>query len=89
MTKSCLMDWIVEALEDNDGAMHHVRIAEFIWRRHEAELRESGDLFYTWQYDLRWAATKLRERGLLDEVVNRREGVWRLATNPAVQRPRG
>jgi len=30
-----------------------VEISRAVWDRHEDDLRESGDLFYTWQYDLR------------------------------------
>jgi hypothetical protein len=78
-TKEDLALWLVEALHDADGWAHHVRLAEYIWTHHEQDLRSSGDLLYTWQYDLRWAATKLRNRGILKAVENRGDGIWRLA----------
>jgi hypothetical protein len=57
--------WVVEALRANDGSATVVQVCQHIWRHHEEELRASGDLFYTWQYDVRWAATKLRKTGEL------------------------
>ncbi len=59
-TKLSLKTWIVEALQEAGGALHHVRVAEHVWRHHKDELEQSGDLFFTWQYDLRWAAQTLR-----------------------------
>jgi hypothetical protein len=49
-------------------------IAKWIWEHHEAELRDSGDLFYTWQYDMRWAGTRLSNEG---KIVKDRDG-WRI-----------
>ena len=77
-TRIDLQRWLIEALSALDGVAHHVRIAEHVWRNHEAELRASGDLFYTWQYDLRWAATKLRDAGKLEGARRGGDGVWRL-----------
>jgi hypothetical protein len=63
-TKDTLKHWLVEALEEsNNRAAHHVDVAKYIWANHQAELEASGDLFFTWQYDLRWAATNSAERG--------------------------
>lgn len=56
-----------------------MRVAEYIWKLHEAELRNSGDFFYTWQYDLRWVAKVLRDDGVLEPIVERQAGIWRLA----------
>lgn len=76
-TKHSLKTWIVEALQQAPGgSMHHVRIAEHIWRHHEDELRLSGDLFFTWQYDLRWAAQTLREDGVLAPIDGQGDGTW-------------
>ena len=54
-------------------------VSKYIWEHYEDELRQSGDLFYTWQYDVRWAAQKLRNRGLLKAVNGRRDLPWELA----------
>lgn len=49
------------------GTASLLDVSKEVRRRHEDDLRASGDLFYTWQYDLRWAATKLRKQGRLAE----------------------
>ncbi len=45
----------------------------------EHELRSSGDLFFTWQYDIRWAAQYLRNIGYLHPVEGDRSAPWELA----------
>ncbi len=74
-----LQDWVLEALNAHDGEADVVSVCRYIWGKHEAELRASGDLFFTWQYDVRWAATKLRKAGKLAEASREERGVWRLA----------
>jgi hypothetical protein len=76
-TRADLPEWVLEALEELGGSAHAVEVAKVVWRRHEPELRASGDLFYTWQYDLRWAGTTLRKQGFLSE--NSRGEKWSLA----------
>ncbi|CAG7614861.1 winged helix-turn-helix domain-containing protein [Leucobacter soli] len=76
--KEVLKQWLVEALSELGGSAHHVRIAERIWAVHEGELRAAGDLFYTWQYDLRWAAQLLRNEGYLQKIDGRSKGIWNL-----------
>lgn len=63
--KSDLVEWVVEALKANGNQASVVTVSRFIWQHHERELRESGDLLYTWQYDVRWAATTLRKKKIL------------------------
>lgn len=70
-TKADLMDWVVEALEKLGGTGGVIEVSKQVWQNHEEELRESGDLFYTWQYDLRWAATNLRKAGRLQPSPGR------------------
>lgn len=76
-TKEDLREWIIEELANLGGRAHHVRVAEAIWLRHETELRASGDLFYTWQYDLRWAKQELQNAGVLTAKPKPR-GTWAL-----------
>lgn len=45
---------------------------------HEQELRDAGDLFFSWQYDLRWAAQALRNEGELKAKDGKRSGGWEL-----------
>jgi len=72
--KADLEDWVIQALHALDGEAHLVRVAEHIWTNHEADLRASGDLFYTWQYDMRWAAQNLQKAGKLQKLSKS----WRL-----------
>jgi hypothetical protein len=78
-SKFDLERWLLEALEKLGGSAYHVRIAELIWAEHESDLRVSGDLLFTWQYDLRWAAQRLRGSGELSPMEGRQDGIWSLA----------
>jgi hypothetical protein len=71
-----LKAWVVEALQELGGAGSVLDVSKVVWRRHRAELESSDRLLYTWQYDLRWAATKLRREGRLAE--NARNEPWAL-----------
>jgi hypothetical protein len=61
MTRNELPDLVFSALKALGGKAPLARVAQYIWDNYETELRASGDLFYTWQYDMRWAAQKLRD----------------------------
>ena len=74
-----LQDWVVAALKAHGGAASIIQAAEHIWQNHEKDLRTSGDLFYTWQYDMRWACTRLRERKIVQSTEVSKRGEWRLA----------
>ena len=56
-----LKGWVVEALRRTAGSAQLVDIAKDVWQHREGELRRSGDLFYPWQHDMRWAGTRLGE----------------------------
>lgn len=75
-TKYDLQPWVEEALRALGGSGTVVEVARLIWQRHEADLRSSGDLFYTWQYDMRWAAQTLRDTGRARLSAGRRR--WEL-----------
>jgi hypothetical protein len=76
--REILMDWVAEALRARRGASSVVGVAKFIWDLHEGELRSAGELFYTWQYDMRWAAKKLRDRGVMKSVADSKKQTWEL-----------
>jgi hypothetical protein len=46
-----LVDWVYEAVKAKGGAATIVQVASHIWENHENDLKKSGDLFFTWQYD--------------------------------------
>lgn len=77
-TKHDLQAWVRNALIDNGGSAILLDVAKHIWEKHEGELRRSGDLFYTWQYDMRWAANVLRHTGVMRPAEESAKGVWEL-----------
>jgi hypothetical protein len=78
-TKYDLETWLVEALEALGGTASIPRICEQVWRKHEYDLHASGDLFFTWQYDIRWAAQRLRDQHVLVPNAQAPRGLWKLA----------
>lgn len=76
-TRDDLVEWVVEALQAHGGSASPLEVSKAVWDRHRLDLERSGDLFFTWQYDLRWAATRLRGEGRM--VSNRRGEPWALA----------
>lgn len=74
-TRSDLKRWVYESLLALGPSMVP-DIAKHIWDNHEAELRKSGDLFYTWQYAMRWEAQKLQQEGKLTKKG--KGGRWEL-----------
>ena len=55
-----------------------LEVTRTVWRLHEEDLLSAGDLFFTWQYDVRWGAQYLRNHGYLVEVKGSRREPWRL-----------
>lgn len=81
MTKKDLKTFIVNALQAKNNKAKLLDVCKFIWTNYEVELRNSGDLFFTWQYDVRWAATQLRKEGVLKAVEDQQNGCWELITD--------
>lgn len=80
LKKQDLPRLIKEALFASGGSATLVEVARHIWDHYENALKESGDLLYTWQYDMRWAANILRHSGDLVPAESSPRGVWELAT---------
>ena len=78
-TKHDVTDWVVSALKALGGRGSLVDVAREIWKHHESDLRASGDLFYTWQYDMRWSANVLRRKGTMKAAELSPSGTWELA----------
>lgn len=76
--KDDLCNWAVEALRESNGRASIVDVCKYIWKHHEAELRTSGDLFFTWQYHVGWAATQLRKERVMRGVESSPKGIWEL-----------
>lgn len=74
-----LKGWVVEALAAHGGEATLLQVAHYLWANYQDELWASDDLFYTWQYDMRWAATKLRQEGRMEPKERGSRDPWRLA----------
>jgi hypothetical protein len=74
-----LEDWVCEALRHHGGEASVLDVSKYIWSHHEDELRVSGNLFYSWQYDMRWAAKILRDKGKLTAAEVTPRGKWVLS----------
>lgn len=79
MKQEILKPWVLEALRALGGRGRVIEVARYVWANHEQELRQEGDLLYTWQYDMRWAAQRLRHEGKLKAVNGDRSLPWELA----------
>ena len=77
VAKADLKKWVIDALNSNGGEASILYVARYIWDHHEGDLR-GHDLFYSWQYDMRWAATELRKKGLMVLADDDRRGKWTL-----------
>ena len=71
-----LQDWVIAALKHYGGSANIVQVAQHIWSLHKGELENSRDLFFTWQYDMRWACTRLRKRQIIQAAEISKRGEW-------------
>ena len=77
-TRKDLCPWIVEALTALNGSAKIAQVKEHIWDHHGNELRDSGNLHFTWHDDVFWAATQLRAKGILKKASATSKSVWAL-----------
>lgn len=73
-----LRSWLIESLKANNGSASIVEVCKYLWENYENELKRSGNLFFTWQYDIRWAATRLRREGIMRAAALSPRGIWEL-----------
>ncbi|HEV7572477.1 MAG TPA: hypothetical protein VGQ21_13340 [Thermoanaerobaculia bacterium] len=74
--REVLKDWVIDALNEQGGGARVVDVCKQIWKSRAGDLRAAGDLFYTWQYEVRWAAQMLRDEGRLERASPKRRGWW-------------
>ena len=67
---------IIQSLISYGGAATMLNVSKWIWENHSVELEEKGNLFYRWQYEMRWAATSLRKDGILLPSELSDKGIW-------------
>jgi hypothetical protein len=76
MTNDDLKQAVVRAIAANGGKAKIIDVARHIWEHHQNDLRASGDRFYRWQYEMRWAANILRHEGRLQLADESPKGIW-------------
>lgn len=80
VNREVLQTWIVEALQSYGGSASIAEVAQYIWQNYETDLRNSGDFFYSWQYDLRWSCTQLRKQNIVAPADSSQKGTWVLSS---------
>lgn len=78
-TRSDLKDAVPEGVRSYRGKASIRQVAKYIWDNHARDLQGSPAILYTWQYDMRWAATKLRHEGVFKPADKCEKGIWELA----------
>jgi hypothetical protein len=73
-----LVQWVEDALRKLGGSARIVDVAREISRAHANDLEGAGDLNFTWQYDMRWAALKLSKAGRVALSNKAGQGRWAL-----------
>lgn len=77
--RDLMTDWVEEALRDLGGSATILDICKHVWRTHEQDIREQGDLLFEWQYEIRWAGDILRRNGVIRPARASKRGVWELS----------
>ena len=73
-----LPDILYKSIKEMGGQSRIVDICRYVWKNYQDELLNSGDLFYTWQYDIRWAATELRKSQRMKSAEQSPKGIWEI-----------
>ena len=79
LVRSDLKPWVLDALRACGGRASVLEVCKYVWHHHEDDLHQGGDLFFTWQYDIRWAATALRKEGRLAPTEPKSSTPWQLS----------
>jgi hypothetical protein len=78
ITKNDLQDILIITLKSLGGKGTIIEVCKYVWDNYEEKLKKSGTLFYTWQYDIRWAATMLRKNKIMKSTHISPSGIWEL-----------
>ena len=81
MTKQDLPQYVTNALIALGGSGSIVQVCKHIWENEVSLIppNQRNDLFYTWQYDVRWAAQTLRNNNLSHILST---GIWAIGPKP-------
>lgn len=78
MNRNDLPNILYDTLDQLGGKADIVSVCKYIWEHYQIQLEYSGNLFYTWQYDIRWAATELRKLGKMESAKVSSRGIWEI-----------
>lgn len=81
MKRQDLPNLLYSLIKDLGGSASMMEIFREFWKRYEPLLKSSGDLFYTWNYDIRWAATQLRNANRM-KPASKQENTHGAPTSP-------
>ncbi len=76
MNRYDLPDILYSSIKALGGQTDIINVCKYVWEHYKIDLEHSGDLFYTWQYDIRWAATELRKTGRMKATEISPRGIW-------------
>lgn len=83
MERNDLPDFLYKIIDELGGKASMMSIFRKFWEKHGKELSSADDMFYTWNYDIRWAATQLRSQGRMKPAFTKEN------THGAPMSPRG
>lgn len=63
MVRNDLPDLLYKTIQSLGGKASMMDIFREFWKLYANKLDPAEDMFYTWNYDIRWAATELRKNG--------------------------
>ena len=66
---------LIDALKATNKPTLIVDVSKFIWNKYYDELKANDELFFKWQYQLRWAKDHLKSCGIL---ATKKQGVYSL-----------
>ena len=87
MTRQDLPDLLYKTIKSLGGKVVMIEIFREFWKQYSEKLKSSGDLFYTWNYDIRWAATELRKQNRMTPASTKEnpkglntspKGIWEI-----------
>jgi hypothetical protein len=78
MKKEELPELLYLLLIEMGGKAKLIDIFKAFYSKYESQLKKSGDLYYTWNYEIRWAATKLRKENRMVNAKEQKKGIWEI-----------
>lgn len=75
MKRSDLPEMLYCTLKELGGSASMMDVFRKFWYDNKDKLNETDDIFYTWNYDIRWAATQLRKQGKM-KLASKQENTY-------------